>query len=213
MENTGPWFATPILVSGASAYRNGEFLYQDFLYDDSGANNSASGQGFGSYTYPTDTAKYAGNAADLVEVRTKLLADGVAFRLTYNTMVDPASIASTITLGDSAGVRALPYGANVRAPAQVFVTIRGSTGDIVDAFSGNPVQGVRPNVVVDTTRRQVHVCVPYAAYDPRPIGTNASEHRDRPMGCRKRSIPAASDHRERHDARRQRIAREPAGIL
>ena len=27
----------PILVSGASAYRDGEFLYQDFLYDDHGA--------------------------------------------------------------------------------------------------------------------------------------------------------------------------------
>ena len=31
------WSAKPILVSGATAYRNGEFLYQDFLYDDHGA--------------------------------------------------------------------------------------------------------------------------------------------------------------------------------
>ena len=29
----GVWKAPPILISGASAYRDGEFLYQDFLYD------------------------------------------------------------------------------------------------------------------------------------------------------------------------------------
>src|SRR5947208_9500528 len=37
LENVGVWSAAPILVSGASAYRGGEFLYQDFLYDDHGA--------------------------------------------------------------------------------------------------------------------------------------------------------------------------------
>src|SRR6476661_4151454 len=37
LENTGVWKAPPILVSGASAYRSGEFLYQDFLYDSHGA--------------------------------------------------------------------------------------------------------------------------------------------------------------------------------
>src|SRR5207248_1801951 len=37
LENVGVWSAPPILVSGASAYRGGEFLYQDFLYDDHGA--------------------------------------------------------------------------------------------------------------------------------------------------------------------------------
>src|SRR3954449_6309753 len=37
LQNAEPWRASPILVSGASAYRAGEFLYQDFLYDDHGA--------------------------------------------------------------------------------------------------------------------------------------------------------------------------------
>src|SRR5689334_13311077 len=41
LENTGPWKAEPILVSGAEAYRSGEFLYQDFLYDDHGATGTA----------------------------------------------------------------------------------------------------------------------------------------------------------------------------
>ena len=76
LQNADNWSAPPILVSGASAYRDGEFLYQDFLYDDSGAIGSPvqndprfSGNGFsrptGTYTYPTNTV-YANNAADFV---------------------------------------------------------------------------------------------------------------------------------------------------
>src|SRR6266700_5526968 len=39
LENApgGPWHAKPILISGTTAYREGEFLYQDFLFDDRGA--------------------------------------------------------------------------------------------------------------------------------------------------------------------------------
>ena len=98
LQNAGIWQAPPILVSGASAYRDGEFLYQDFLYDDNGASGSPvqndprfSGNAFsrptGTYTYPTN-AVYANNAADLVELRVKPLADATAFRITLNTLKD-----------------------------------------------------------------------------------------------------------------------------
>ena len=40
LENAAPWNADPILVSGSYAYRDGEYLYQDFLYDDHGATGS-----------------------------------------------------------------------------------------------------------------------------------------------------------------------------
>src|SRR5436853_5105041 len=95
LENVGVWSAAPILVSGASAYRSGEFLYQDFLYDDHGANGGArdpndkrlNGDAFsepnGTYTYPSDP-RYAGNAADLVELRLRPLANETAFRVTFN---------------------------------------------------------------------------------------------------------------------------------
>ncbi|MFG1706948.1 prolyl oligopeptidase family serine peptidase [Nonomuraea sp. M3C6] len=157
LRNTTPWQADPILVSGTSAYRRGEFLYQDFLYDDAGA---------GPYTYPTDPV-YARNAADLVELRLKPLERGTAIRLTYNTMLNPDLAATTIALGDAAGVRPLPYGAGAQAPATVFVTVHGSTATITDAATGEPIAGTPPQVAVDTERRQVHVCVPYDAFDPR----------------------------------------------
>lgn len=35
------WSADPLMVSGAHAYVDGEFLYQDFIYDDHGANTTA----------------------------------------------------------------------------------------------------------------------------------------------------------------------------
>ena len=62
LTNAGPWKAPPILVSGATAYRSGEFLYQDYLYDDHGAREvpdptdpRASGEGdlFSKPTAPT----------------------------------------------------------------------------------------------------------------------------------------------------------------
>src|SRR5207244_9960297 len=93
LANRGTSQANPILVSGASAYRRGEFLYQDFLYDDHGARGAARDMGDpraggdtfsapnGTYTYPTARA-YANNAADLVELRVKPLAGAAAFRLT-----------------------------------------------------------------------------------------------------------------------------------
>ena len=76
LENTGIWIAAPILVSGSTAYRSGEFLYQDWLYDDRGAttNAGASLARSGRYTYPTNIAAYFENAADFVEVRLKLTA-------------------------------------------------------------------------------------------------------------------------------------------
>src|SRR3954469_15685644 len=41
LENSGVWQAPPILVSGGEAYRDGEFLYQDFLFDDHGGYGGA----------------------------------------------------------------------------------------------------------------------------------------------------------------------------
>src|SRR5438309_4176875 len=93
LQNTGPWKAPPILVSGAEAYHGGEFLYQDYLYDDSGAagtpdpndpfNPAANlfSPRHGTLTYPTD-AIFANNVDDLVELRVKPLARPPAFRFT-----------------------------------------------------------------------------------------------------------------------------------
>ena len=170
LDNTGSWKAKPILVSGAQSYRNGEWLYQDFLYDDHGAvgvpdpgtpwdtgSFTFSPVG-GTFTYPSDPV-YANNAADLVELRIKPLADATAFRVTFNTLQDATKTAFTIALGSSDAPRAWPFGAGVSSPAQLFVTMHGSTASLSDGKSG-------ASAAVDLERRQVDVRVPHSAWDP-----------------------------------------------
>ena len=141
LHNAGPWRAAPILVSGAGSYRDGEYVYQDFLYDDHGANGGQRDPGDprsgddtfsspnGTYTYPTDPV-YAQNAADLVELRVRPLADATAFRITLNTLHDAERVATTIAIGSSTAPVPFPHGANVRAPAALFLTVHGSTAEL-----------------------------------------------------------------------------------
>jgi hypothetical protein len=176
LQNRGPWRARPILISGASAYRKGEFLYQDFLYDDHGARairdpsdprsgSDAFSAPNGTYTYPTDPV-YANNAADLVELRVKPRPRATLFRITLNAMRQPGRVATTIALGNSSEPRELPHGANARAPARLFLTVRGARAELRRADDGAPVRP-RPRAWVSKHRRQIHVRVPRRTWNPR----------------------------------------------
>ncbi len=181
LTNSGIWQAPPILISGTTAYRDGEFLYQDYLYDDHGAHEladptdpRAQGDTFskpnGTYTYPTGPG-YANNAADLVEFRVKPMAGATAFRITLNTLENPALIAFSIALGGQPGhTFAFPDGANVVAPASLFLTVHPSgsslVAQLVHAGSDAPVAGPAPAVHVDLQRRQVEVDVPHQDWNP-----------------------------------------------
>jgi hypothetical protein len=186
LENAkgSPWKAAPILVSGASAYRKGEFLYQGYIYDDHGAKevvdptnpmispggDSSGGDTFsepdGTYTYPTGPG-YDENAANLVELRVKPRPKSTAFRITLNTLENPALVATAIAIGGTEGVtHPFPFGANVSAPADYFLTIHGETAVLTDAETGDPVAGPAPTVSVDLARRQITVEVPHADWNP-----------------------------------------------
>lgn len=194
LQNRGVWRARPILVSGTTAYRRGEFLYQDFLYDDSGARYGAdpddprqpvtlpdpndprsAGNLFsrpnGTYTYPADPA-YAHNAADLVELRVRPLRRATAFRVTLNTLKDHSLVAFTIAIGGREGQqRAFPHGANVAAPANLFLTVRpnrdGMVGELVRAATGEALPRGRVPARLDRRRRQIEVRVPQRVWNPR----------------------------------------------
>ena len=145
------WHAQPILVSGASAYRKGEFLYQGYLYDDHGAkevtdpNNpmhspggdSSGGDLFsapdGTYDYPTGPG-YDENAADLSSCASSRSTQATAFRITLNTLENPDLVATAIAIGGTEGeTHPFPFGANVSAPAQYFLTVHGETAVLTDA--------------------------------------------------------------------------------
>jgi dienelactone hydrolase len=163
-------------VSGASAYRDGEWLYQDWLYDDHGAQGSADqnapvgpnaflfSPAAGTFTYPTGPG-YEANAADLVELRVKPLPDSTAFRITLNTLENPKLAAFTIALGGTSGVNiAWPHGAGVSSPAERFLTWHGNTAELTSP-TGQPLTPA-PAVSVDTTRRQIDVRIPHSAWNP-----------------------------------------------
>lgn len=145
LDNTRNWNAPPILVSGTQAYRKGEFLYQDFLYDDRGL------------PYPDDPARLARNAADFVELRIEPLETATAIRITLNSMLDPDAAAVTIGLGDGPD-RDMPHNAGAKMPAKVFVTAHGCIGD---------ADGRSIPVTTDLRRRQIQITVPYRVFDPR----------------------------------------------
>lgn len=181
LQNVGIWRAAPILVSGTAAYRDGEYLYQDYLYDDHGArlepdpndprpgdNNQFSAPN-GTYTYPTSMPD--ANSADLVELRVKPTADATAFRITLNTLHNPSRIGISVALGGRAGVvHPLPFGADTVAPADVFLTLHPLhgrlEGTITSALTGKAVAGPAVKVSVDLGRRQITALVPHQSWNP-----------------------------------------------
>jgi len=169
LENTGVWKAEPTKVCLTSAYRAGEFLYQDCIWDDNGGGPAYrwwAYTAFKTYRYPTNPA-YRNNAADIVEVRLKPLADATAVRITFNTMVDPKLVAATVALGGDPNKPVdVPHGANTKMPAQVLVTAHGDGGGDIVAASGQALPS-RPAVTTDVERRQMEIRVPYSAFDPR----------------------------------------------
>jgi hypothetical protein len=181
--NSG-WHAKPILISGASAYRHGEFVYQGYIYDDHGAKevvdptnpmispggDSSGGDTFseptGTYTYPTGPG-YDENAANLVELRVRPKSSKTAFRITLNTLEDPSLVATAIAIGGTEGEpHPFPFGANVSAPAQYFLTVHGQTASLTDAVTGAEVPGPAPTVSVDLARRQITVEVSHRQWNP-----------------------------------------------
>jgi pimeloyl-ACP methyl ester carboxylesterase len=177
------WQASPLLVSGASAYRQGEFLYQGYVYDDHGAKEAtdaknpmhspggspSGGDLFsapdGTYDYPSGPG-YDENAANLIEFRVRRVPKATAFRVTLNTLENPNLIATAIAIGGAEGQsHPFPFGANVSAPAQLFITVHGTKAVMTNAVTGKPVSPA-PSVSVDMLRRQITVLVPRKAWNP-----------------------------------------------
>ena len=170
LQNSGVWHAAPIMVSGAQAYRAGEYLYQDYVYDDYGANTTAGpippdpiphaqdvtfGGQTGDVVYPTNAARYAYDAADLLEFRARLDGGHIRYRITLNTMIDPKAAAVAIGIDRKPGGRS-DWGYGI-----------GSLGDLGlddvivasgDGAHSSDVSGA--TATADPTTNQIEVTVP-----------------------------------------------------
>ncbi len=133
------WHAKPILISGASAYRHGEFLYQGYVYDDHGAKealdptnpmispggDASGGDTFseptGTYTYPTGPG-YDENAANLVELRVRAegRSDGVPDHAQHAGEPRPGRRRRSRSAATKANAHPFPFGANVERAGAVL---------------------------------------------------------------------------------------------
>ncbi len=178
-----PFGAKPLLVSGTDALRDGEYLYQDYLFDDRGADtvpltgsrgranpgSDIAASTAGDVFYPT-AAKYAGNAADIVELRIKPTEDAVVYRVTLNTVKEDA--AAVVGLGideDRSGGGAVewPLGAGVSSPGlDSFITAHGTGGTVHDLGADTSTALPEGAVTIDSTTNQMTIRVPRAMLDP-----------------------------------------------
>lgn len=176
LQNRDPRFAAePLLVSGTDAYVDGEYLYQDFLYDDCGANANGAGQDSqsacaGDITYPTDTARYGGNAADLVEFRVASEPDQVTYRITLNTLLESDSTITAIafdTDGDATtGTDTLPGDPGAPFPGTDEVITAWGTGAEHTSFTASTPASTPLEINTDLEANQLTITVPREVSDP-----------------------------------------------
>ena len=174
-QNVGVWQADPLYVMGASAYTQGEYVYQGFIFDDFGAatgdpttrphTGAALYRSGGSLHYPTDTATYAFNAADLLEFRVRKDGDQLKYRLTLNTMIAPDVTAIAIgidTDGDaSTGTHDWGYGiGELGALGLDHIIVTWGTGAELSSACSGCAEGQAITTSVDLDRNQIELTVP-----------------------------------------------------
>jgi hypothetical protein len=175
LENEKRWDADPIMVSGAAAYREGEFVYQDYLYDGFGADTTDEpmaspetapptpifGGMTGDVVYPTDEARYGYNAADLVELRIDDDDRSIAYRFTLNTLLVPDSTAVAVGIDTDGGNEATDWGHGLGSLGPLDIEHVLYTDGVTAALDDTAVA-----VQTDTTRNQIEVVVPDDVLDP-----------------------------------------------
>jgi hypothetical protein len=163
------------MVSGAEAYRDGEFIYQDYLYESFGANTTNEpmaspetapptpifGPMTGDVVYPTDEARYGYNAADLVELRIDADMKSVAYRFTLNTLLAPDSTAVAVGIDADGGDEETDWGHGLGSLGPLDLEHVLYTDGASASLDDTPVA-----VKTDIDSNQIEVVVPRDVFDP-----------------------------------------------
>ena len=135
----GDWVGESSMIGGTTQLSLGELVYQDHVFDDGGPETrqrstqraAVESRVEGDYRYPTDEARYAHNAADILEVRVAADAATVWVLVRLNTLLQPDTtvVAVGIDNDGSSGGGEWPYGSGVRtAGSDVVVTVHAREG-------------------------------------------------------------------------------------
>ena len=214
LRNHGPWKANPLLISGASGYANGEFLYQDYLYDDHGAKATARDPSDprtaddtfsapnGTYTYPTNPALPQQHRRP---GRVPGQGEAPRDRLPPHPQLDDRAGAGRDHDRDRRLGRAassFPHGANASAPAEL-VPHRPRARGRADRRRRRAGRARADAPRSRSAAARSTVTVPHAAWDPR-LEDGPHGRRHRPVGQAAGDLPAAGQRGDRDRARRRR---------
>lgn len=189
LQNHDPRFvAAPILVQGQEAYVNGEYLYQDYLYDDYGSdvsNDDLNETGIivgnsdvngleprvGDIDYPTNFARYGGNAADLLEFRIAPGGNDTAYRIALNTLLEKDSTITAIVFdmdrNPATGVATLNRDPGAPFPGTDEVIYLWGSGAEHVKFGAAGAMTVTPlAITTDLVANQQWVFVPKGVHNP-----------------------------------------------
>ncbi|HUQ40297.1 MAG TPA: hypothetical protein VM030_09090 [Acidimicrobiales bacterium] len=155
------WVGSATMVAGTARYDQGEWIYNDFVYDDYGADTGSWGQpnvvslagASGDARYPTGP-EFAGNAADIVEVRarsSRANREDLDVRVTLQTIVAANVPAIWVRSGAAEHVFTVRNATvDPRANTVEFTLPRGATGNTAALSIGAGLHdgtgGLRPGV-------------------------------------------------------------------
>jgi dienelactone hydrolase len=175
----GRWQAPPTMVSGTTVVRDGELVHTGWVFDDNGADtipvpfvpilvdgdpglqDTVFSARTGDVVYPTDRDRFAGNAADLVEVRARVDEDAVAFRIVLNTMRAPDVAAVAIGIDTTGSDEVVDWGHGLGTLGPTGVDHVVYTDGVRATLDGLPVASH-----VDVAHRRIEVEVPRELLDP-----------------------------------------------
>ncbi|HEV8574511.1 MAG TPA: alpha/beta hydrolase-fold protein, partial [Dehalococcoidia bacterium] len=147
--------------------------YQDYLYDDYGSDTNGSGATAlsprrGDINYPTNTARYGGNAADLVEFRIDVATASVLYRVTLNTLLEADSTIVAIAFDSDqnalTGVTTLPRNPGAPFPGTDEVIFLWGSGAEHINFATATTTALTPTV--DLEANQITLEMPRSVSDP-----------------------------------------------
>lgn len=173
-DDGASWNGRSSTVGGTSVYDRGEFIHQDYIYDDFGAETAAPQRPVGdtgatpagSYAYPgADNPRYLNNGADLRELRLRLEGEVLAVRVALNTLTAPdaAVVGLALDLDDDPGGGPMtwPHGAQLTtADTDAVITFWGSGADLTRRGEGAVALSA---VCADVGENVLEVRVPLAA--------------------------------------------------
>ena len=164
------WVGASPMIGGQSVVSQGEFIYQDYIYDDLGANleharlpndslrMATRAGGGGTYYYPNDPGRYASNAADIFQFRAKEVGDRVNLLVRLTTLVEPDSTVVGIALGDDdPTLHEWPLGAGISTPGmRHMLTVWGAGG----SFDGQSLEAAGIDLAVSVEDNAFELSLP-----------------------------------------------------